>query len=74
MREVNKINSLPKAEFIRSTPTKKDRHKRSDFQELLDIYMAEIPEDVETYSLQLPKHGHFWDDGYSDVRLISNRS
>lgn len=74
MIKVKKIDSLPKAEFTRSTKLKKNRQKRSDFQEMLDAYMSETAEDLETYSLYLPKHGSFWDDGYRDVRVISNRS
>lgn len=71
MNKVKKNNSLPKAEFTLSKNVKKNRHRRSDFQKVLDAYMFEAAEDLETYSLQFPKHGSFWDDGYKDVRLIS---
>lgn len=74
MDKVRKINSLPKAEFTMSKDLKKNQHKKSDFEEILDAYMSETAEDLETYSLQLPRHGSFWDDGYRDVRLISRRA
>ena len=71
MDKVKKINSLPKAEFILSKNLKRNRQKRSEFQEMLDAYTTETAEDLETYTLQLPEHGPFWDDGYKDVRLVS---
>lgn len=74
MNKVKKINTLLKAEFTLSTNLKRDRQKRSEFQEMLDAYVTETAEDTEAYSIQLPEHGSFWDDGYRDVRLISSRS
>lgn len=71
MNKVKKINSFPTAEFSLSTNLKKNRQEKNDFQEMLDAYMTETAEDFETYSLQLPTHGCFWDDGYRDVRLVS---
>jgi len=72
MSKIKKINSLPKAEFTLSSRLKrKQRPKRSEFQEVLDAYITEAAEELETYSLHLPEHGPFWDDGYRDVRLVS---
>lgn len=59
MKKIKTVNSLPKAEF-----------KKSEFQEMLDVYMTETTEDLDSYSLQLPVHGSFWDDGYSDAKLV----
>lgn len=74
MEKIKKIDSLPSAEFTLSTNLKRNRRNKSEFQEMLDAYMTETVEDLDTYSLQLPEHGPFWDDGYRDVRVISHES
>lgn len=72
MSEMKKINSLPKAGFTFSSKSKRNqRPKKSEFQEMLDAYLTEASEELETYPLHLPEHGPFWDDGYRDVRLVS---
>ena len=72
MRKVQKMNSLPKAEFTLSSSNKNRKNRRGEFQEVLDAYMTETADDLDSYSLQLPKHGPFWDDGYKDVRFVGH--
>lgn len=74
MDKVKKINSLPKPKFMLSKKLKKDRQNNGEFQDLLDGYLAEIPEELDAYPLNLPIYGGFWDDGHRDIRVISQRS
>lgn len=49
---------------------KKNREGRSrerEFQEMLEAYLAETAEDLESYPVRLPVHGQFWDNGYEDI-------
>lgn len=40
---------------------------KNDFRKLLEGLMIEEKEEQEEFNVLLPKHGHFWDNGYEDV-------
>jgi hypothetical protein len=44
------------------------RRKHQDtFKDILKDYSPESLDEVETYSVNLPQHGKYWDNGYEDV-------
>lgn len=71
MKTVKRVNSLPKATLTHTPKPRKGLRTKSEFQRQLDAYLTEAAEELETYSLSLPKHGIFWDDGYRDIRQNS---
>jgi hypothetical protein len=38
-----------------------------EFDFYLEEFLNEESKDMEEYSILLPKHGRFWDNGYEDV-------
>jgi hypothetical protein len=70
MKKVCDSRSLPKTGFLRAKYYGRSRHKKSEFQDMLDAYLAEAEEDLEPYSVNLPADLSFWDDGYRDVRWV----
>lgn len=68
MKSVKKVDSLQKVTFPRPMKSRKYLREKSEFQKHLDAYLTEAAEELEDYSLNFPKHGIFWDDGYQDVR------
>lgn len=71
MKKVNNLSSLPSMSFgLPNSSVKKDK-KQSEFQEILEGFMSDSSDEGDEYKLSLPKHGTFWDDGYSDIRHIS---
>jgi hypothetical protein len=71
MKSMKITNSLPKYKLIKAKEPRKRNLQRSEFQQMLDVYMNEAADDLESYSLSLPKNGNFWDDGYKDVAQVS---
>ena len=38
-----------------------------EFREILEQTMNETMDDPDEFRILLPKHGHFWDNGYEDL-------
>jgi hypothetical protein len=74
MKEISRSNSLPKTGFMRARYYGRSRHKQREFQDILDEYVSEAEEDLEPYPVNLPRDVDLWDDGYRDVRFVSQRS
>lgn len=73
MKKLQRVNSLPKTDFFLPKSPARNGRKESEFDKMLDAYLTETFEDLETYSLKFPIHGNFLDDGYRDVRLSEFR-
>lgn len=45
----------------------KKKGKADEFKKILEQTLNEQNEDWEEFKVLLPKHGHFWDNGYEDL-------
>lgn len=45
----------------------KKKAKANEFRKILKQTMSDQNEDWEEFKVLLPKHGHFWDNGYEDL-------
>jgi hypothetical protein len=45
----------------------KRRPKTREFSHVLEQVLGDQVEEGEEFSVLLPKHGHFWDNGYEDL-------
>lgn len=44
------------------------QRKKDEFKNILETYLKEsTTENLEEFSVILPKHGRFWDNGYEDI-------
>ncbi len=47
--------------------SRKKKTKRNEFGRVLEQTLSDQSEDSEEFRVLLPKHGHFWDNGYEDL-------
>ena len=45
----------------------KKKTKASEFRKILEQTMGDQSIEDEEFRVLLPKHGHFWDNGYEDL-------
>jgi len=45
----------------------KKKVKADEFKKVLEQTMSDQNDDWEEFRVLLPKHGHFWDNGYEDL-------
>jgi hypothetical protein len=45
----------------------KRKKEADEFKKVLDNLLSDQSEELEEFKLLLPKHGHFWDNGYEDI-------
>jgi hypothetical protein len=50
-----------------SLRSSKKKERKDEFKKLLDTFLNEQSDEVEEFKVHLPRHGHFWDNGYEDV-------
>lgn len=50
-----------------SSKSFKRKIDRDEFKKFLGEDLIEHNEDLDEFKILLPKHGHFWDNGYEDV-------
>lgn len=49
------------------TKPRRKRAKKDEFRKILEKSLNGLDEDGEEFRVLLPKHGHFWDNGYEDL-------
>jgi|GEM_PF-6798314 len=47
--------------------TRSAKKKADEFKKVLEQTMSDQNDDWEEFRVLLPKHGHFWDNGYEDL-------
>ncbi|HXH75461.1 MAG TPA: hypothetical protein VNJ08_10880 [Bacteriovoracaceae bacterium] len=52
---------------LSSRTTNLKKKKKEDFKTILEKTMGDQTDDWEEFRILLPKHGHFWDNGYEDL-------
>lgn len=50
-----------------SSQSFKRKIKQEEFKKILGEILTDQNDDLEEFKILLPKHGHFWDNGYEDV-------
>ena len=45
----------------------KKRPKNREFSHVLEPLLDDQAEEADEFKVLLPKHGHFWDNGYEDL-------
>lgn len=50
-----------------SSQSFKRKINKEEFKKILGEILTDQNEDPEEFKILLPKHGHFWDNGYEDV-------
>ena len=43
------------------------KRSKDEFKKILEKTISDQNEDGEEFRVLLPKHGHFWDNGYEDL-------
>lgn len=52
--------------FSFQRPARK-KDMENDFQKILEQTLSDTQEDPDEFRILLPRHGHFWDNGYEDL-------
>ena len=50
-----------------SSKYSKKRLKKDEFKNVLETFLNDQSEETEEFRILLPKHGHYWDNGYEDI-------
>ena len=67
LRTDNSYSELFKSKAHPFKGALKKKTKADEFRKVLEQTMSDQSEDWEEFRVLLPKHGHFWDNGYEDL-------